>query len=122
MSWVGWGSLIMGLGVAAGAFGAHGLKDVLTPDAKAIYQTAVFYQLIHGLALFVIAWLASIKPAEGLIRTAGWAFLLGILLFSGSLYALSLTGVRKWGMVTPLGGLAFLIGWASLALAARSLP
>ena len=119
MSWIRYGSLVMLLGVALGAFGAHGLKDTLTPEGKQVYQTAVLYHLIHGLALLAVGWLAILKPTEPLVRGAGWAFAVGILLFSGSLYALAITGIRKLGMITPLGGLAFLAGWLLLAFSAR---
>ncbi len=119
MDWIRYGSLVMFLGVALGAFGAHGLKDTLSAEGKQVYQTAVLYHLIHGLALLAVGWLAILKPTEPLVRTAGWAFLLGILLFSGSLYALAVTGIRKLGMITPLGGLAFLAGWLCLLLAAK---
>ena len=120
MLWIRYGSLLMLLGVALGAFGAHGLKDTLTPEGKQVYQTAVFYHLIHGLALLAVGWLATLKPMEPLIRTAGWAFVTGVGLFSGSLYLLSVTGAKKLGIITPLGGVAFLIGWIALAMAARS--
>ena len=109
----------MFLGVIFGAFGAHALKDTLTQEGKTTYQTAVLYHLVHGLALLAVGWLATLKPREPMIDKAGWAFVIGILLFSGSLYLLSLTGIKKVGMITPLGGLAFLIGWFCLALAAR---
>ncbi len=105
------------LGVALGAFGAHALtarfKD--KPNLEANFKTAVQYHMYHGLALFGVAW-ASDKWASGLIPLGGWLFVLGTVLFSGSLYALSLTGNRKLGAITPLGGLAFLAGWACLAL------
>jgi uncharacterized membrane protein YgdD (TMEM256/DUF423 family) len=120
MTWIRWGSALMLLGVALGAFGAHGLKRALSPEGKSVYQTAVLYHLIHGLALLAVGALATLKPMEPLIRNAGWAFVTGIVLFSGSLYLLSLTGIKKLGIITPFGGLAFLIGWACLALAARS--
>lgn len=107
------------LGVALGAFGAHGLKDTLSPEAKQTYQTAVLYHLVHGLALLAVGGLATLRTMESLVRTAGWAFMLGIVLFSGSLYLLSITGVKKLGIITPFGGLAFLIGWLCLALAAK---
>ncbi|MBI3996457.1 MAG: DUF423 domain-containing protein [Candidatus Omnitrophica bacterium] len=119
MIWIRYGSLVMLLGVALGAFGAHGLKDTLTPEGKQIYHTAVFYHLIHGLALLAVGWLATLKPSEPLIRNAGVAFVLGILLFSGSLYLLSVTGIKKLGIITPFGGLALLIGWLLLALSAK---
>ena len=120
MMWIRYGSLMMLLGVALGAFGAHGLKDVLSPEAKQTYQTAVFYHLVHGLALLAVGWFSTLKPHEPLVHRAGWAFLIGILLFSGSLYLLSLTGIKKLGLITPLGGLALLVGWCCLALAAES--
>lgn len=119
MSWFQWGSWLMMAGVVLGAFGAHGLKDVLTPEAKQIYQTGVLYHLIHGLALLAVGWLATVKPESSSIKYAGLLFILGIFLFSGSLYLLSVTGIKKLGMITPLGGLAFIAGWACLALASR---
>ncbi len=119
MIWIRYGSLLMLLGVALGAFGAHGLKNTLSQEGKSIYQTAVLYHLVHGLALLAVGWLATIRPGETAIRTAGWLFILGIILFSGSLYALAITGIRKLGIITPFGGLAFLVGWLLLALSAR---
>lgn len=105
------------IGVALGAFGAHALaarfKD--KPNLESNFKTAVQYQFYHTLALLGVAW-ASGKWTSGLIPAAGWLFVLGMVLFSGSLYALSLTGNRKLGAITPLGGLAFLAGWACLAL------
>jgi uncharacterized membrane protein YgdD (TMEM256/DUF423 family) len=106
----------MFLGVALGAFGAHGLKDILSDPMKAVFETGVRYQMIHGLALFIVAWLSSRTPSSA-VSMAGWCFLAGIIVFSGSLYLLSLTGVKTWGAVTPFGGLAFLAGWISLAFA-----
>ena len=120
MIWIRYGSLLMMLGVALGAFGAHGLKGALTPEEKHLYHTAVFYHLIHGLGLLAVGWLATLKPTEPLLRTAGWAFVVGIALFSGSLYLLSVTGAKKLGLITPFGGLAFLLGWLWLALATKS--
>jgi uncharacterized membrane protein YgdD (TMEM256/DUF423 family) len=104
-------------GVTLGAFGAHGLRDRISPEMLAVYQTGVQYHLIHAVALLAVAALAP-RTAGRLFPMAGWFFTLGIVLFSGSLYALALTGVTKLGMVTPLGGLAFLAGWALLAIAA----
>jgi len=97
-------------GVALGAFAAHGLKNRLTPEYLAIFQTGVLYQLIHTLAIFGVAILAT-QIQGRLVSYAGIAFVLGILLFSGSLYLLTLTGVSKLGIITPIGGLCFLIGW-----------
>jgi uncharacterized membrane protein YgdD (TMEM256/DUF423 family) len=104
------------LGVALGAFGAHGLRNRLTPDMLAVFETGVRYQMYHALALLATAALMD-RLNGWLITTAGWLFVTGIVLFSGSLYALALTGVTILGAITPLGGLAFLAGWALLALA-----
>ena len=108
-------------GVALGAFAAHGLKNRLTPEYLAIFHTGVTYQLVHTLALLGVALLATQIPGR-LITWAGASFAIGILLFSGSLYLLALTGVSKLGIITPFGGLAFLIGWICLGLAAWRLP
>jgi uncharacterized membrane protein YgdD (TMEM256/DUF423 family) len=118
MGWIRIGSVAMLLGVALGAFGAHGLKTALSDDARHLYQTAVLYHLVHGLGLLAVGWLAILKPMEPLTRSAGWAFVVGIALFSGSLYLLSVTGLKKLGLITPFGGLAFLAGWLCLTLAA----
>jgi uncharacterized membrane protein YgdD (TMEM256/DUF423 family) len=104
------------LAVAAGAFGAHALRARLAPDLLAIFETGARYQMFHALALVLIALLAARQPT-GALTLAGWMFVLGTLLFSGSLYALALTGVRALGAITPLGGLCFLAGWVALALA-----
>ena len=105
------------LGVAAGAFGAHGLRDRLSAEMLAVYETAVRYQLFHALALLAVAWAVRRWPGPA-TAAAGWLFVAGTLLFSGSLYALSLSGVRWLGAITPLGGLAFLVGWGCLIWAA----
>lgn len=104
-------------GVALGAFAAHGLKARLSAEYLAIFQTGVQFQLFHALALMGVALLALQAPGR-LLTAAGALFSLGVLLFSGSLYLLTLTGVGKLGMITPLGGMAFLTGWLCLALAA----
>lgn len=106
------GSGFMFLAVAAGAFGAHALADHFAdfPDLKSTFETAVRYHMIHGLALFVVAW-AAIRWPGGLINAAGYLFVAGIVIFSGSLYILSLTGTRWLGAITPIGGIAFLAGW-----------
>ena len=101
------------LAVAAGAFGAHALRDRLTPDLVAVFETGARYQMYHALALLLIA---RAEPT-GLVRIAGWLFVAGTVLFSGSLYLLAVTGARGLGAVTPLGGLAFIAGWLVLALA-----
>lgn len=102
------------IGVALGAFGAHGLRTRLSPDMLAIFETAVRYQMYHAFGLFAVAWVAVQFP-QSQAYVAGWLFMGGTVLFSGSLYVLSLTGVRWWGAVTPFGGVLFLIGWLWLA-------
>jgi uncharacterized membrane protein YgdD (TMEM256/DUF423 family) len=104
--------------VAAGAFGAHALRTRLAPDLLAVFETAARYQMYHALALLAVAWAAARWPGP-LPQWAGWLFVVGTVLFSGSLYALALSGVRWLGAITPLGGAAFLAGWICLALAAR---
>ena len=113
------GSLSALIAVGAGAFGAHALKSRLTPDMLAVFETGVRYQMAHALALLATAWAATRWPG-GAVNGAGWLFLAGTLLFSGSLYVLSLSGQRGWGAVTPFGGLAWLVAWALLAWAAWS--
>ncbi|UCG85531.1 MAG: DUF423 domain-containing protein [Gemmatimonadota bacterium] len=102
------------LSVAAGAFGAHALRQRLSPDLLAAFETGVRYQVYHALALFAVAWAAGRWSAPQ-IPWAGWLFLAGTVAFSGSLYALALTGTRWLGAVTPIGGVCFLAGWLSLA-------
>jgi len=108
------GALMAFLAVALGAFGAHGLAGRLPPGDLAIFETAVRYQMYHSLGLLLVAALSATVPGFR-ARVTGWAFTLGILVFSGSLYVLVLTGQRWLGAVTPLGGVAFLVGWAALA-------
>ena len=104
-------------GVALGAFAAHGLKGQLSSEYLAVFQTGVQYQLIHALALLAVALLVERLPGR-LLKAAGVLFTCGILLFSGSLYVLTLTGLGKLGIITPLGGVCFLAGWLCLGLAA----
>ena len=106
------------LGVAAGAFGAHGLRDRLAADLLEIFEIAVRYQMYHALALLGVALTMSRLGASLLLMWAGWLFVAGIVIFSGSLYLLSLTGTRWLGAVTPIGGVAFLAGWFCLAWSA----
>lgn len=123
------------LGVAAGAFGSHALRAKLPPERLATFEIAVRYQLWHAVALFAVVMVGSLRFAdpgvthpfvvlEGAMSwpaaLAGWLFVAGTVLFSGSLYALALTGRRRWGMVAPLGGTCFILGWASLVLAAAT--
>lgn len=112
------GSLNALIGVALGAFGAHGLKTKVAPEMLTVWNTAVQYHLIHALGLLLIGILYHLMPDASLIKTAGWSILLGIILFSGSLYALVLTGTKPLGIITPIGGVAFLIGWLLIAIAA----
>lgn len=108
------GALSAGLGVALGAFGAHALKARLSPDMLAVWETGVRYQLVHALGLLAVAWALARWPGSA-VQASGWLFVAGTLLFSGSLYALALSGVRGLGAVTPLGGAAWIVGWALLA-------
>ena len=109
---------LMFAGVAAGAFGAHALRARLSPDELAIWQTAVAYHLWHALGLLAAGLLLVHRPDSTALGVACWLFVAGIALFSGSLYALALTGVRGLGAITPIGGLAFLGAWAAVAWAA----
>jgi uncharacterized membrane protein YgdD (TMEM256/DUF423 family) len=111
------GSVGMWLAVALGAFGAHILKKTLTPELMTVYQTAVNYHLVHALGLLAIGLLALRLPDSGALRWAGILMTAGLPLFSGSLYALSLSGIRGLGAITPLGGAAFLAAWLLLAVA-----
>ena len=119
------------IGVALGAFGSHALRTKLPPERVATFETGIQYQMWHALALFLIILVDAWEPMSGgpafyvlserggapLLFAAGWSFAAGIVLFSGSLYALAVTGRRRWGAVTPFGGAALLLGWASLLLA-----
>src|SRR5688500_2211513 len=110
-------SLLLALAVALGAFGAHALKSRLAPDLQAVWQTAVEYHAWHALGLFGVALYLLHRPAVAGTAWSAWLFIAGIVLFSGSLYALALTGTRAFGAVTPIGGTAFIAGWLALALA-----
>ena len=112
------GSAAAMLGVLLGAFGAHGLKAHVPADLLAIYDTGVRYHLVHALGVLLVASLSIVIDSR-LLRLAAWCLLAGIVLFSGSLYALALTGVRSLGAITPLGGLAFVLGWALLFAGVR---
>ena len=114
-------ALTLMVGVGAGAFGAHGIKTILSADMLTVWQTAVLYQMIHGLGILGIAALVAHRPDKRLITSALLMFA-GILLFSGSLYVLALSGVRVLGAITPVGGVAFIAGWGLLAFAALRPP
>ncbi len=111
------GALSAAISVAAGAFGAHALKARLAPDLLAIFETGARYQTYHAIGIALAAWAAARFPGAA-ASWAGWLFVAGTILFSGSLYALALSGVRALGAVTPFGGVAFIAGWIALALAA----
>ncbi|HEY6862359.1 MAG TPA: DUF423 domain-containing protein [Burkholderiales bacterium] len=111
------GSLAALAAVLLGAFGAHALKARLDADALALWRTAVEYHFWHALGLVAVGLVAAHLPGSVLLKWSGWAMLAGIVLFSGSLYLLALTGVRALGAVTPVGGVAFLAAWALLAAA-----
>jgi uncharacterized membrane protein YgdD (TMEM256/DUF423 family) len=115
---LGLGALSAMFSVLLGAFGAHALRGWLAPDLLAAYQTGTQYQLYHSLGLLVVALLLAHFPGRSCFVWAGWLMLVGIVLFSGSLYVLSLTGIRALGAVTPIGGLAFITAWAVLAVSA----
>ena len=110
------GALLAFLAVAAGAFGAHAIRGRLAPELLDTFETAARYQMYHALALLAAAWVGERWPGPASLA-AGWLFVAGIVLFSGSLYLLSLTGTRWLGAITPFGGLAFLVGWLALAWA-----
>jgi uncharacterized membrane protein YgdD (TMEM256/DUF423 family) len=111
------GAVTAALAVALGAFGAHALKARLAPDLLAIYQTAVQYHFYHALGLLVIGLASGALPASVWLKAAGWTMLAGVVLFSGSLYVLALSGQRWLGAVTPLGGVAFIAAWVLFAVA-----
>ena len=111
------GALSALVGVAAGAFGAHGLKGRLEPEMLSVFEVAVRYQMYHAFALIAAAWSQTKWPSR-LVTIGGWMFVVGTVLFSGSLYLLSMTDEKWLGMITPFGGLAFMAGWACIAWAA----
>lgn len=114
-------AVLGGLSVASGAFATHALKEKLTERSLEIFETGARYQMYHALALLLVALLLSrAAAAESLLTVSGCAFIAGVLIFSGSLYALSLSGIKVLGAVAPLGGAAFLVGWGCLAVAALS--
>jgi len=115
----GVGALSALVSVAAGAFGAHALRGRLTPEYLTVFETAARYQMYHALGLLAVAWAITRWPGA-LPVWAGWLFVAGTVLFSGSLYILALTATRWWGAITPLGGVAFLAGWLCLALSIRN--
>jgi uncharacterized membrane protein YgdD (TMEM256/DUF423 family) len=111
------GAILGGLGVAAGAFGAHGLKKIVSPEDLAIFETGVRYHLVHALSTIVAAWACGRFPGRA-ASLAGWLFVVGVAIFSGTLYAMTLGAPRWLGAVTPVGGTALIGGWIALAVAA----
>ena len=111
------GALSGAIGVAAGAFGAHALRARLEPRLLEVFETGARYQMYHAIAMLAAAWIVTRFPGS-LANASGWLFLAGTVLFSGSLYAMTLTGIRALGAITPIGGVCFIAGWACLALAA----
>lgn len=111
------GALLGFFSVAMGAFGAHSLKNKLSPEMLVIFETGARYQMYHAFAIWLAVWLSTTQQGN-LPFWAGWSFIAGTVLFSGSLYALALTGIRLFGAITPIGGSLFLLGWLFLALAA----
>ena len=109
------GAVAMALGVMLGAFGAHGLKNKLTPDLLAVYHTGVEYHLYHALGLILVGVLIHQFPQVAGLHTGGWLLLAGIVIFSGSLYVLAISGIRWLGAITPIGGTAFIAGWLWIA-------
>ncbi len=110
-------SIFCALAVMFGAFGAHAIKGKISTDMLAVYQTAVLYHFIHALGLFAVGFIALHFGSSSLLNTASILMIAGIILFSGSLYILSLSGIKWLGAITPLGGICFILAWLSLALA-----
>lgn len=117
LNWFAAGAIAAAIAVTLGAFGAHALKSRVTEDLLSVFETGVRYQMYHALALLAVAWAATRWPGS-LPNAAGWLFTLGIVLFSGSLYLMTFTGVRWLGAITPAGGLCLILGWITLAMAA----
>ncbi|MFE0555564.1 DUF423 domain-containing protein [Paenibacillus lautus] len=115
-----WGSILMALSVAIGAFGAHMLKDKITPDELAIYETGVHYHMIHGLAVLIAGIVAKVLGESRKLFWAGTLFIAGTVIFSGSLYVLSISGIKWLGAITPIGGVSFIVGWLMLMSSALS--
>ncbi len=105
------GAINMVVAIILGAFGSHGLKQIISPDMVQVFQTGVQYHIYHALGLLLVAVLMIPYPHSGGLRTGGWILMAGIILFSGSLYLLALTGMSVFGPVTPVGGVCFIVGW-----------
>ena len=115
--WIRLGAISGFIAVAAGAFAVHGLEGKIEPRLLAVFKTGADYQMAHALALVLVGALVLCRGRSRGLDIAGWAFLVGSVLFAGSLYALALSGVRALGAITPIGGVGFLVGWGALAMA-----
>ena len=123
MNWTAVGALLLAFAVGLGAFGAHGLKGRLDAYALAVYEKAVFYHFLHAIGILLVALLGRVGAISAAAEArTGWLLLAGIVLFSGSLYVLAISGIRALGAITPLGGLAFIAGWLMLAYEALRAP
>jgi len=123
MNWIVTGALLMAMAVGLGAFGAHGLRSRLDAYSMSVYEKAAFYHFVHALGILLVALLSRTQAISFAAQArVGWLLLLGILIFSGSLYALAVSGVRMLGAITPVGGLAFIGGWLLLAYEALRAP
>ncbi|MDP7518264.1 MAG: DUF423 domain-containing protein [Arenicellales bacterium] len=117
LNWFAIGAIAAAIGVMLGAFGAHALKPRVAEDLLSIFEIGVRYHMYHALALLAVAWAAGRWPGNW-VNASGWLFVIGILIFSGSLYLMALSGARWLGAITPIGGLCFILGWIALAMAA----
>ena len=117
VNWFATGAIAAAIGVTLGAFGAHALKPRVAEDLLSIFEIGVRYHMYHALALLAVAWAAGRWPGNW-VNASGWLFVIGILIFSGSLYLMALSGARWLGAITPIGGLCFILGWIALAMAA----
>ena len=116
------GAVFALLAVGAGAFGAHALRERIPAERLQAFETATRYTMYHALGLFAVVWFRTLGPDQVSETVAGTAFIVGVVVFAGSLVTLSLTGERRWGAVAPIGGVCFLIGWAALLIAALTAP
>ncbi|MUG66179.1 MULTISPECIES: DUF423 domain-containing protein [Paenibacillus] len=117
---IAWGAVLMALSVAIGAFGAHMLEDRIGADALAVYETGVHYHMIHGIAILITGLLAGVSGNSRGLFWVGTLFIVGTIIFSGSLYVLSISGIKWLGAITPIGGTAFIAGWIALMVSALS--
>ncbi|GIO89649.1 MULTISPECIES: DUF423 domain-containing protein [Paenibacillus] len=119
-TFIAWGSVLMALSVAIGAFGAHMLEGKISADELAVYETGVHYHMIHGIAVLIAGILAGALGESRKLYWAGTLFIAGVIIFSGSLYVLSISGAKWLGAITPIGGVSFIVGWIMLLSAALS--